>query len=540
MFNLIPCNLDTNWHQQIFKQIKLNFNNCIGFNSQKRKKLKINFLKIEGFIRILFSFFCKENKYLLEIADRMGYDLNLENILDEYIRYNYLTQNANKFLIACFETDIIRNNTNLKLQLKQKFTFGYKKSLNDNQIFKKKNEKINLDFFIIQNNKILTKYFHLLIFSKKYTPLLFGKCKNLKFFNKSINLTIYFNNTFFRIIRILRLKKTKCYLVKKNLFFVQFFASKKITNNLLLVIAISIFYFLINFLKKPLTHLDVDICSIDLREIKFKKNLKTQKNYLKQKTKVVSKIIFYIFFNNHFSDTKIDSYLMREFSIFFAKIFILILKININTNLKFEKILSYKKLLTFNLKNRNQKANRLILLITRNVPIFKLRLTIKKILSDQIEGKHKEFLKFIFCVGLSKSFFKYNAKLFICNFEFKTKLITKYDKKKNKYELTIKTEKALVGSYLPIRLQKYNNINFSFYIFVKSQWQIFEIFLGNRRNFMLLYRPFIFPYPFLDWFVSDVIFFQTNQDWLCFFEIEKNKIAGIFLRSLLFLKNRFQ
>nr|UXY87926.1 CPARA_3gp384 [Cryptomonas curvata] len=531
ILKLITFGSNENWNQQIIEKIEINPHFGINLKNQKFKKSKIITLKINSFLRNFFSSFYKEDEYLIEIVDRIGYDLNLRNLSDEYVRFVLLKKFNQICSFVCLETDIIKKKVNIVLHFKHESTLNRNNYLND---FKNKRgtEMMKISIVNIQDNKILLNFLHLLVFSKKFTPLTVGQLKRLKFFKKFINALIHFDYDFYRTSRELFLKKTKCYLLKKTSFFIQIFFQKN-KKNLFLIIVIYVFYFITNFFKKPIIELITNIRSFKHIIIKSKKRPKNEIDCLKKKTKFISEIIYIFFCKKIYFYKKINKYLVGKFSIFVAQIFLLILKINIDTKVKFGTNLSYKKLLKFNEKNRSEKATKILFIIIRNITSFKIRLVLEKIFRSK--KKIKSFIKFIGSIGLSKFFLKFCPKLFLINPEFKTKLIAKYDKKKNKYEISVKSEKNLIGSYLPIYLQKSNKININFYVFLRSQWQTIEIFLGNRRNIMSLFRPFIFPYPLLEWLDNDIIFFQAKQDWIYLLEIQKNKISDIFLPSILLL-----
>jgi hypothetical protein len=529
MFNLTTMNSNKIWNQQYIEKIEITPYFFITVKNQKHKKIKITKLRIDSFLRNLFFSFCKEKKYLLEIVDRIGFNLNLKVLSHEYLRFIYLKKFNQIYSLVCFETEIIKKKINLKLQFTQESKYKDKSIIHNI----KNKKKINLIY--TQDYKIILRFLYLLIFSKKYIPLIIGELKQLKFFDKFINGVIYFNHKLYCTGKSLLLKRAKCYIIKKTSFLVQIFSNKK-KKKIYLIILIYIFYFLINYFNRPLIELVQGIGSFSSKIIKSKKNLLTEKNYLNKKIYFVSEIIYIIFCKKIIFYKKINKFLIGDFSIFLSKMFLTVLKSNIDTKIKFVRNLSYKKLLKFNKNNRKQKINKISYLITRNITFFKIRLMLNNIFERENEKKIKNLIKFFSVIGLSKFFFKFWAKLFLINPEFKTKLISKYDKKKNKYEISIKSEKSLIGSYLPIHLQKNSKMNIRFYIYLKFVWQTFDIFLGNRRNIMSSIRPFLFPYPVLESFDNDIVVFQPKEDWLYLLELQKDKFNDLFLSSLLFFK----
>jgi hypothetical protein len=536
MLNLFTFNFDYTWHQQIIGKLDLNYSSQLDFKYYKNWENKFIFFLVNNLCRILIHSFYDEETYLFEIIDGVGYNLNLENLFEEQIRFVCLKKLSRKFSLVLIETDLLRKKVSIKLQFKQK-----KLSSKNGKIlvfdFKKKDKKLNIDALNIQSYTVFLKFFHTVIFSRKYIPLTFGKCIKLNIFNKFIYFLIKFDVGFALKNKSVKLKKTECFIIKRNSFFFQLFFKKKQTNYLRLVNLICIFYFIVNFLKKPLLDFILDFSLCNFKKIKSEKNIKTLKNYFIIKKEVISNIIYSILSRILCIQSVFNSYFLSQLSFYISKFFFIAIKNNIRSKIKFSTFLSFKKLLLFNIKNRSQKAKKLIILLTRNMTIFKIRSIINKAFKNAI--KIEKIINFIGSVCLSKLFLKSYFRILLTRFEFKTKIMTKYDKKKNKYELSIKSEKKLIGFYLPIHFLKNNKKAINFYIRVNSEWQTFEIFLGNRRNTMAIFRSFIIPYPFLEIFDNDNVYLHSDPDWVFFFELKKDKMVDLFLPSVSFIKFLF-
>nr|UXY88429.1 hypothetical protein Cry52Nrm3_p068 [Cryptomonas curvata] len=536
ILNLLTFNLDYTWHRQIIGKIDLNFSSQLDFKYYRNWEYKFICAKVNNLLRILFPSFCDEETYLFELIDGIGYDLNLETLFEEQKRLISLKKLNRKFSLLLIETDAIRKKVSIKLQFKQKKLCNSNGHILDYK-YKKKNKKLNINILNIQHNSILLKFFHFTIFSRKYAPLTYGQCKKLKFFNKFIYLLVMFEFGILLKTQNLKLKKTECFVIKRNSFFFQLFFKKKEANYLSLVYLICLFYFIVNFIKKPLLHFKLDIYLSNFKKKKSEKNIKFLQNYFRNKKKFISNVIYFVFSKKIYIQNNFNRYFLAQLSFFISKFFFLAVKNNFKTKIKFSKVLSFKKLLMFNIKNRSQKAKKLITLLARNLTIFKIRLMINK--SFKNANKIEKFINFICFICVSKLFLKSYFRILLIKFEFKTKIMTKYDKKKNKYELSLKSEKNLIGFYLPVHFLKNNKSAINFYVRLNSEWQTFEIFLGNRRNVMSIFRSFIIPYPFLELFDNDIICFHSDPDWVCFFDLKKDKMVDLFLPSVSFVKLLF-
>nr|UXY87429.1 hypothetical protein 1634Bnrm3_p062 [Cryptomonas sp.] len=536
LLGLISSRLSTFWNIQFISSIRLNLNSKISFKKKKNMRYENINIKIKCLQRKLFLQFFSENEYILEVFERLGYELDFLNIFDELVRYIYLKKLLHKYLFINDETDLSKRVVYIKLQCKgEKKENTFRRKLTT--IKKNKTETMNINNLRIDNFKVYVNFFYLIVHSKRHTAISFGQIKNIKIFRTFFYFAFFLGSFSTVTDNFLELPTISCLVVKKSAFFLQLFSKKihiKNENNLLQKI-VCFFYFLSNYIQKPIEYMEnLNKFNKNNKVSTLKKcseNTDRKKNSFHFNSKEFSKMVYFLLLKNIYFEIKINRYLVANLSYFIIELY----KISRREDLKKYRILKHFRPFDFlqaTFKSRNKKCSNIILFISKSTSIFGIRLKIRKLFQDTIYIYN--FLEVFFQFHQFLSFFKFFAKALLIKSEFRVKIVSKYEIKKNKFEISIYSEKDTIGYNIPLYLLKNSKVWVNFCIAIKSQWQIFEVFLGNRRHNAINFRPFLVIYPLQDFIESNFTSINTIKEWSAFFILNENEIAKILFPSLIF------
>ena len=123
------------WIQQSISEPAMFLDTTLNIKKYSNILNKIFFLKINDLLRIFLPVFSVETNNLIEIIDRIGYNLSLKEIIQDLVRSVFFKKNFQKFWINSLESDFINKRKNIRIESKHK-ELGQNRKISLNKIIK--------------------------------------------------------------------------------------------------------------------------------------------------------------------------------------------------------------------------------------------------------------------------------------------------------------------------------------------------------------------------------------------------------------------